>query len=139
MTALLLCLAMASTHPLPVALRGCTLAPAAVKAGECYGVDPALLLAIAWVESRWKPGLVSSAGACSYWQTLPRYSNATCAALNDPWVSADAAAYIFTRWLRRGGTVRKALQGYVCGGRGLSGACGVGYAARVLRIQEGLR
>jgi len=55
-----------------------------------------------------------------------------CLELRDPRVAFAVGAAELTTWLRRGGTVQRALQGHGCGNAGMKGACR-GYAARVLR------
>lgn len=127
MTTPLLCLAVLAAEPTPLAVRGCALAPAAVAAAEAHGHDPRLLLAVAYVESRWTPGAVGSRGELGAWQTLPRYGDG----------SADAAGRILARWrARAGGDVRVALRAYNAGRRGLRGVAGVRYAARVVALSR---
>ncbi len=55
-----------SASPSRLALR-----PYFVEWGEHYGVSPALLEAIAWQESGWQQGVVSSASAVGVGQLLP--------------------------------------------------------------------
>lgn len=55
-----------------------------------------------------------------------------CLELRDPQVAFAVGAAELTTWLRRGGTVQRALQGHGCGNAGMKGACR-NYAARVLR------
>lgn len=51
-------------------------APAAVRAGLATGVSPALIEAVAWQESRFKPGLISRAGAIGEMQLMPATARA---------------------------------------------------------------
>ena len=135
MTSTLLCLAILTAHPLPDAIRGCTLAPHAVDANPS---DPALLLAIAHVETRWQTGLVGAAGERGPWQVLPQFTGLSPETVAVPSTCAREASRMLSRWLRRsGGNVRRALGAYNCGTVGLSGACD-GYARRVLRVAMGM-
>lgn len=54
-------MALTEYRKFPVA-RALTLSWAAVHAGRKYDIDPMLLLAISWWESRWKPGAKGDGG-----------------------------------------------------------------------------
>lgn len=76
--------------------------PAIERAGVRNGIDPLLLLAIAWVESGFHPGLESSAGARGVMQLIPSTGAALgCRDLSDVSCSAEAAAAYMVRLLRR--------------------------------------
>jgi soluble lytic murein transglycosylase-like protein len=70
-----------------------------LAAASEFGVSPAFVLAVAWHESGWQPGVVSYAGAVGLMQLMP--STAT-------WVADtmlhEAAAISDPRWNARAGT-----------------------------------
>ncbi len=140
MTALWLCALAIAHYPPASAVRACRLAPHAVEAGEAHGIDPALLLSIGWVETRWKPWLVGSVGEHGALQVRPEYAGLTGDELAQPGVGVWAGAGALSRWRKRaGGRVSVALAAYNCGNRGLTGACGGEYARRVLAALGRLR
>lgn len=72
------------------------------KAGLRNGIDPLLLLAIAWVESGFNTNLESSAGARGVMQLIPSTAAALgCRDTSDVACSAEAAAVYVGRLLRR--------------------------------------
>lgn len=72
------------------------------RAGVRNGIDPLLLLAIAWVESGFNSTLESSAGARGVMQLIPSTGAALgCRDLSDVNCSAEAAAVYMGRLLRR--------------------------------------
>ncbi len=72
------------------------------RAGLRNGIDPLLLLAIAWVESGFNSGLESSAGARGIMQLIPSTAAALgCRDTADVTCSAEAAAVYVGRLLRR--------------------------------------
>lgn len=85
-------------------------------AGAKYGVPPALLAAVAKVESNYNPGAVSKAGARGLMQIMPT----TAAGLGidplDPAQAVDGAARILARNLKDFGSVPLALAAYNAGG-----------------------
>ncbi len=60
-------------------------APLAHTVGTTMGVDPELVAAVAWVESKWSPTAVSSANAKGIMQLIPVTGKAMAAALGVPW------------------------------------------------------
>ena len=72
----LLCAAYVSLL-LPNADIACENMETIVEASEQHAVDPAVMVSLIYVESRWKPTAVSSAGACGLTQVLPKYSAGT--------------------------------------------------------------
>lgn len=104
--------------------------------------DPALIRAIIHVESRGSSTAVSYAGAVGLMQVMPRSFRRWCSR-RDPLCSAlllyaplnvSEGCRVLGRWKRRSrGNLRRALQAYNCGNRGLRDLCGVGYANNVLR------
>lgn len=88
-----------------------------------YGVDPALVKAVAWQESGWNPGVVSSAGAVGVMQVLPstgRFVSSSLVGrsldLTDPADNVEAGVAFLDYLTRRtGGDTRAALGGYYQG------------------------
>lgn len=93
-----------------------------------YGLDPALVQALAWQESGWQQGAVSRAGALGVMQILPETAD---------WIAADLvgapldvagsandnvlAGVAFLDWLLAGtGDEREALTAYVQGRRSVA-------------------
>jgi hypothetical protein len=87
------------------------------KAGERHGVDPRLLHAVIWQESKYKAQAESHAGAQGLMQLMPgtakRYK---CANASDPIENVEAGTK-YLRWLlkRFKGDVTLALAGYNAG------------------------
>jgi len=87
-----------------------------------YGVDPALVKAVAWQESGWNPGVVSSAGAVGVMQVLPstgRFVSSSLVSrsldLTDPADVEAGVAFLDYLTRRTGGDTRAALGGYYQG------------------------
>ena len=105
--------------------------------------DPRLIQAIVRVESRGYARAISkSAGAVGLMQVMPRSFRRWCkhkdplcsALLLYPPLNMSEGCRILWRWKRRSkGNLRRALQAYNCGNRGLRDECGVRYANNVLR------
>jgi len=105
--------------------------------------DPRLIKSIIQVESRGYARAVSrSAGAVGLMQVMPKSFRRFCkhrdpvcsALLLYPQLNRAEGCRILWRWKRRSrGNLRRALQAYNCGNRGLRDECGVGYANNVLR------
>ncbi|CAN5506344.1 hypothetical protein BH23ACT7_BH23ACT7_17720 [soil metagenome] len=96
------------------------------RAAERYGVEPAVVKAVAWRESRWNQRVVSSAGAVGVMQVLPSTAEAVSEHLGrdlDPYETADnvAAGVAYLDWLaeNQGGDLRAALAAYHQGPRSL--------------------
>lgn len=131
-----------------------TVARAIYEASREQNLDPALLIASGYTESRFNPRAVSSIGARGIWQQLPQfgrfYSDACWdVSTNRPgcsWSEASAlpqepdlyvydvpqaariAARHFGYLVRRYGTLREAICRYAAGGRGAGCAAGAEYA-----------
>jgi soluble lytic murein transglycosylase-like protein len=87
------------------------------EAGVREGVDPRLIHAVIWQESKYKPAAVSHAGAQGLMQLMPATAKRfNCADRNDP-VANVAAGTKYLRWLlkRFDGDVTLALAGYNAG------------------------
>tara|TARA_Y100000034_G_C6887059_1_gene407411 strand:+ start:1131 stop:1577 length:447 start_codon:yes stop_codon:yes gene_type:complete len=123
-----------------------------VESAEEYNIDPAVMVSLIFVESRWKPDAVSRDGACGLTQVLPRYSGGfrgrfgkklTCKQLQDPVTSIQKGTRIFSWWLRRYGRSRYkiGLCGYNSGFRckGPTKVKGHRYARKVLRLSRLLK
>lgn len=99
-------------------------------------IDPALLEAMEFVESRSVATSVSPAGAVGVMQTMPALFPGPRVLLFCPPVSRLEGARIYARWRQRAANDdRVALAGYACGNKGLRpnppAAC-VRYADAVL-------
>jgi cell wall-associated NlpC family hydrolase len=117
------------------------------QAGSKYGVDPALLAAVAKAESGYHPRAVSSAGAQGLMQLMP----STAAGLGvdplDPEQAVDGSARLLSGLLKRfGGRVDLALAGYNAGPGAVQRYGGVppyaetrAYVNRVTSYMEALR
>src|SRR3954451_11590108 len=97
-------------------LAGVPYASLFARAGAQYGVDPALLAAVAKAESGFSPAAVSRAGAKGLMQLMP----GTAASLGvdplDPAQAVDGSARLLKQLLGRfGGRVDLALAGYNAG------------------------
>jgi soluble lytic murein transglycosylase-like protein len=87
------------------------------EAGVREGVDPRLLHAVIWQESKYKPSAVSHAGAQGLMQLMPAAAKRfKCEDRNDP-AQNIAAGTKYLRWLlkRFDGNVTLALAGYNAG------------------------
>ena len=79
------------------------------SAAEAQHVPPALALVIGWHETRWRDGLISSAGACGPMQTMPIHG--ACTAETGV---AVLRRYILRRW-HSGRPLSGAICDYACG------------------------
>lgn len=79
------------------------------SAARAHQVPPALAVVISWHETRWRDGLVSSAGACGPMQTMPVHGG--CDAATGVTV---LRRYILRRW-RSGRPLGGAICDYACG------------------------
>ena len=101
-------------------MRGAAYDYAMKDAGLRYSVDPHLLWTIAYLESRFRPRLVSRKGARGLMQLMPatgrRYGLVSLSDLHDPLRSIDAAArYVSDLCAMFGGRVDLVLAGYNAG------------------------
>jgi len=139
---------------LPNADIACAHMDTIVKVSEQRAIDPVVLTALIYVESRWISDVVSPSGACGLTQVLPRYSSGsqhrfgkklTCRELKNPVLSIERGAHIFNYWLHTyaRGNLRYALCGYSKGFRCKEKTkfrkVGMRYAQRVLKITRKLR
>lgn len=85
-------------------------------AGRTYGVDPALLSAVAGTESGYRPQAVSSAGARGLMQIMPATARGLGIDPMDPAQAVDGAARLLSGYLKTyGGDVDLALAAYNAG------------------------
>ncbi len=112
-------------------------------------VDPAIMLALIYHESRWVPTARSHANACGLTQVLPRYTGSentgvprlTCEELYDPVTSITAGARTLRYWIYSYGrkNTRIGLCGYNAGFRCRGdnpNRSGMSYARIVLRTSK---
>jgi soluble lytic murein transglycosylase-like protein len=88
-----------------------------LRAGEREGVDPRLIHAVIWQESKYKPSAESHVGAQGLMQLMPATAKRfNCADSNDPASNVEAGTK-YLRWLlaRFDGDVTLALAGYNAG------------------------
>ncbi|HYN85466.1 MAG TPA: lytic transglycosylase domain-containing protein [Pyrinomonadaceae bacterium] len=87
------------------------------RAGERHGVDPRLLHAVIWQESKYKPAATSHAGARGMMQLMPDTAKRfKCDDVTNPEANIEAGTK-YLRWLlkRFNGDVVMALAGYNAG------------------------
>jgi soluble lytic murein transglycosylase-like protein/cell wall-associated NlpC family hydrolase len=116
-------------------------------AGRKHGVDPALLSAVATVESNDNPAAVSAAGARGLMQLMPATARSLGVNPDDPAQAVDGAARLLGGLLTRfGGRVDLALAGYNAGAGAVQRYGGVPpypetrtYVQRVTKTLETLR
>jgi len=122
-TAELICAAILSLH-MPNADFACKHMDAVVQYSEHYEIDPVLLTAVIYAESRWNPKVESKAGACGLTQVIPKWSKAfgyvSCKKLkNNPTLSIRKGAQILNYWINKynKGNEKLGLCGYNAGYR----------------------
>lgn len=111
----------------PVFVTNVTLHAAA--AADAWDLDPALLLAVAFVESGLRPGLEGAAGERGLWQLHPRGAGKRALRMCHPgapqtYCDAFVAAQELHRGLEACGSVRGALRYYNTGHCGEPGRYG---------------
>ena len=148
----LLCIAVVS-FGIPNADFACHNMHTVVYSAEENKIDPAVFLALIYVESRWSPDAVSQAGACGLTQIMPRWSagrknsfgeRLTCKELHVPETSIKRGAKIFAYWYHKY-SKRKyntALCGYNAGFRckgGHASPRGIAYSKKVLKYAKKIK
>jgi len=118
----------------PVRHAGAVPAPYSAKIAELaarYDVSPALLEAVVWQESRWRPSAVSPAGARGLAQLMPGTARELGVNPDDPYANLEGGArYLREQLDRFDGDLEKALAAYNAGpGRVIS-------AGGIPRIRE---
>lgn len=90
-----------------------------VLSAEENKIDPFILAALIYQESRWIADLTSPAGACGLTQVMPRYLGQTCDfILNAPDLAIEAGAYVLQKYkyeFLKVHNIEKALQCYSTG------------------------
>ncbi|WP_433050952.1 transglycosylase SLT domain-containing protein [Dactylosporangium sp. CS-033363] len=89
-------------------------------AGTRYGVPPALLAAVAKVESGYNPNAVSRAGAQGLMQIMPSTARGLGVDALNPAQAVDGAARLLSSHLKQFGNVDLALAAYNAGGSAVS-------------------
>lgn len=95
------------------------LIPLVVRAAREAGLDPALVAAVIYVESRFDPAAVSSDGAVGLMQIKPSTAGLTANELLDPAVNLRAGTAHLAHLIREYGDVERALAAYNMGRAGL--------------------
>ncbi|MFI5953583.1 transglycosylase SLT domain-containing protein [Cryptosporangium sp. NPDC051539] len=113
------------------------------NAGSKHGVSPALLAAVAKIESGYDPGAVSPAGARGLMQIMPGTARELGVDPLDPYQAVDGAARLLRRHLNEFGSLPLALAAYNAGGGAVRRYDGIPpYAetqAYVVKVQNALR
>lgn len=99
------------------------LQPLFVRWADAYGVDPALVEAVAWEESGWQAGVLSADGAIGIGQLLPatvQFTETELLGISlDPWSASDniqmSARYLAYLSAEEGGNVCATIAAYYQG------------------------
>ncbi|RMG94453.1 MAG: lytic transglycosylase domain-containing protein [Deltaproteobacteria bacterium] len=125
--------------------------PLVERAAEAHGLDPALVAAVVWVESRFDPSARSPAGAVGLMQLMPRTAREIGRRMGkrirrrNPASNLDAGCFYLRRMLDgQRGNVRWALAAYHAGPgnaaryrrRGRMSEATARYVARVLEVRR---
>lgn len=100
----------------PTSLAGVPYADVFASAASRYGLPPALLAAVAKVESGYNPQAVSAAGAQGLMQIMPATAQGLGVNPFDPSQAIDGAARVLSGNLRKFGSLPLALAAYNAGG-----------------------
>ena len=145
----LICAAVLSIG-MPNAEYACKHMDTVVQYSEKYGIDPAILTALIYVESRWNPKAESKQGACGLTQIIPKWSRkfgyVSCRQLKkDPKMAIRKGAQILHHWVYKYGRGDISLglcgynSGYRCRGKNRkNNKRGVRYAKLVLKMYREL-
>ena len=148
----LICAAIVSLG-MPNADVACDNVYTLVDSAEEHEVDPVVMAALIYVESRWTPTARSRSNACGLTQVLPKYSGGyrgrfgkklTCKQLFDPETSIRRGTTILGYFLNR---YHRSYKRSLCSYNAGPGRCkrrtrshkGHRYALKVLRITRKLR
>jgi hypothetical protein len=94
----------------------CENAQSIITVSEEENINPFILSALVFHESRFMPQAKSPAGACGLTQVMPKYVPPTCKQLqNDVELSLQTGAIILSMWLEKKKTYKIALQCYNSG------------------------
>jgi soluble lytic murein transglycosylase-like protein len=111
------------TSRLPAA--GIPYAGMITEAANRAGVEPSLLAGLTWVESGFRPDVVSSAGAIGLGQLMPDTAASLGVDPTDPAANLDGAARMLHGLIEQFGDVRTALAAYNAGPNAITRAGGV--------------
>tara|TARA_R110002110_G_C13304532_1_gene704671 strand:+ start:44 stop:568 length:525 start_codon:yes stop_codon:yes gene_type:complete len=145
----LLCAAYVSLA-LPNADIACENMETVVDAAYEYDVDPSVMVALIYVESRWTPNVRSRSNACGLTQVLPKYSGGyrnrfgkklTCRQLKSPETSIERGTKILGYYLDRyKDSYKRSLCAYNAGWSRCKSRRGTHkghrYAQKVMRLAE---
>jgi soluble lytic murein transglycosylase-like protein len=107
--------AVAHTHMSGAAVPAAYQAKVAELAAR-FDLSPALIEALVWQESRWRPGAVSPVGARGLAQLMPGTARELGVDSSDPFANLEGGArYLRAQMDRFGGDVEKALAAYNAG------------------------
>jgi hypothetical protein len=129
----------------PATLTGVPYAELFQQAGAKYGLSPALLAAVAKVESGYDPAAVSGAGAQGLMQLMPATARGLGVDALDPAQAVDGAARMLSADLDRFGSLDLAVAAYNAGGGAVSRYGGIppfaqtqAYVPKVMAAMEQL-
>lgn len=94
-----------------------------IESARRHSIEPEIVAALIYSESRWTPDAVSSKGACGLMQVVPRWARSergrrlTCDDLKDPAISIETGTAQLARWRDEinGGDMHLALCSYATG------------------------
>jgi soluble lytic murein transglycosylase-like protein len=108
-----LCVTMPAVLPMSShqAKSVCRYEKAILTASHAHNIDPYMLASLIYVESSFRPRVVSTEGACGLTQVIPKWTGSketggksyTCAQLKDPIVSINVGAQILSYVISRYG------------------------------------
>lgn len=113
--------AVVPEHAVAHAQRSAAAVPGAYQAKVAelaarFDLSPALIEALVWQESRWRPGAVSPVGARGLAQLMPGTARELGVNPDDPYANLEGGArYLRAQMDRFGGDVEKALAAYNAG------------------------
>jgi hypothetical protein len=111
-----------STVPTGAVPAGTPYAPEYARAAAAHGVPGDLLAAVGWVESRYQPDAVSSAGAIGVMQLMPFVADELGVDARNPVEAIDGAARLLASHFDRFGSWSLALGAYFSGAGAVSRA-----------------
>ena len=104
---------------------------------ESHGIDPLLLLAMGFYESRWKVTAISPVNACGPLQVIPKYSKYSCKELMEIPTAVSEASRVLNKWKARKRTndMSRLLPCYASGN-----ACSAhSYATKIMKLHRQLK
>ena len=152
MDSMILCMAItlaSSTGDVPMyesqVKMACKHAGDVVKHAESNGIEPSVLASLIFVESAWRPTVVSRAGACGLTQVIPRFVKETCSDLKRPKVAIRVGAKLLRYWLNHAEkkwpskAKKAALACYNAGWACLNSRKARYYSSAVLKLERKLK